>query len=114
MARYTPAGTNSFQVELDSGEEWHSDPYDLREGDKVTLSCRADDKFYAGIFNRDEYYEARGSEAGAFGFEFGTDKRGYTDRLEVTEDEEYYVVLRVGVFTSGKVQIRVRLKIERG
>jgi hypothetical protein len=113
VLRFYPRGSHQFQVELESGEEWHSDPYDLKEGDLVTLSCRGNDRFYAGIYAREQYYELRGSEGGAFGFEFGTDKRGYTERFEVPEDDEYYVVLRVGVFTSGSAEINVRLKIDR-
>lgn len=113
LPNYAQAGTRTFSVSLDSGEEWHSEPYDLREGDLVTLSCRGDGKFYAGIFEREEYFDLRGSEAGAFGFEFGVDRRGFTDRFEVAEDDEYYIVLRVGVFTTGPVEVRVRLKVER-
>ena len=113
MPRYYSRGIHSFKVELDSGDEWHSDPLDLREGDLVTLSCRGDGRFYAGIYDRTDYHDLRGSEGGAFGFEFGTDRRGYTERFEVPEDDEYYVVLRVGVFTTGPVTINVRLKVDR-
>jgi hypothetical protein len=95
LPRYAPPGIEEFSESLDSGEEWHSDPYDLREGDLVTFSCRGSDKFYTGMFAREEYFELRGADGGAFGFEFGTDKRGFTDRFEVTEDDEYYIVLRV-------------------
>ncbi len=85
----------------------------MKEGDRVTLSCKGDGRFYAGIFGREEYFEGRGTgSGGAFDFEFGEDARGYTDRFIVPEDEDYYIVLRVGVFTSGPVTIDVRLKIE--
>jgi hypothetical protein len=113
VPQYSPARVSRFSVDVDSGEEWHSDPYDLKEGDQVTLSCRGDGKFYAGIFDREDYFDKRGSEAGAFGFEFGEDDRGFTDRFEVPNDDEYYIVFRVGVFTVGPVHIDVRLKIER-
>lgn len=113
LPHYSPSGVDEIEVKLDSGEEWHSEPYELREGDIVTLSCRGNDKFYAGLFPREDYYELRGSEGGAFGFEFGTDRRGYTERVKVPEDEEYYIVLRVGVFTPGTTTLNVRFKIER-
>lgn len=105
--------TKQFKVSLKPGQEWHSDPYELQKDDEVTVSCRGDGKFYAGIFDREEYFENRGSEMGAFGFEFGTDDYGYTEQFTVDEDDDYYVVLRVGVFTSSTVDIQVRLKIER-
>jgi len=114
VPHYTPAGITEFTEDLESGEEWHSEPYDLKEGDYVTLSCRGDGRFYAGIFDREEYFDKRGAEGGAFDFEFGEDRRGFTDRFEVPDDDEYYIVLRVGVFTRGPVRINVRLKIQRG
>ncbi len=114
MPRYAAAGVTEFVEALGSGKEWHSEPYDLREGDIVTFSCRGSGKFYAGIFAREEYFDMRGAEGGAFAFEFGEDRRGFTERFEVPEDDEYYIVLRVGVFTNGPVEIKVRLKIQRG
>lgn len=113
MPRHAPFGTKEFKVTLKPGHEWHSDPYQLYENDEVTFSCRASGKFYAGIFDREEYFEDRGAAGGAFDFEFGTDDYGYTERFTVDEDDDYYMVLRVGVFTPSAVEIQVRLKIER-
>ena len=110
---YAAPGVRKFEVELGPGEEWHSDPYELRADDLVTLSCRRNHKFYAGLFERETYFELRGAAGGAFGFEFGTDRRGFTARVRVGEDEEYYLVLRVGVFAPGTTTIEVRLKIDR-
>lgn len=114
MPPYTPAEITGFTVDLKPGEEWHSEPYDLKDGDQVTLSCGGDGRFYAGIFDREEYFAKRGAGGGAFDFEFGEDRRGFTDRFVVPDDDEYYIVLRVGVFTGRPVRINVRLKIQRG
>jgi hypothetical protein len=48
-----------------------------------------------------------------FGFAFGSDRRGFTDSVRATEDENFYVVFRVGVFTDGQT-IHSRIELQRG
>jgi hypothetical protein len=57
-----------FEVELDSGEEWHSDPIKLRKGEVATLTCTSDGRFYADIVPREEYVKRKGAAGGSFDF----------------------------------------------
>jgi hypothetical protein len=87
-------------VELAPGKERHL-RFRLRAGDALTVTCRAKTKFYAALLDRTAYAERVGGAGDdAFQFEFGTDKRGFTDRAEPTADDDYYLVLRVGVFSE--------------
>lgn len=100
-----------FKVLLKPGQEWHSKPLDIPDGSEVTLSCHGNGRFYAGIFEREDYFERRGAVGGAFEFEFGEDRSGFTDSF-VADGDDYYIVLRVGVFTTRPVRIGVRLKLK--
>ncbi len=93
---------------LKSEDEEHQE-FEFSKGDVVTVTCTADENFYAGLFPREEYVSKRGT---MFGFVFGTDKPQYTTRREIPEDDDYYLVLRVGVF-SGTARIRVKVKVRR-
>src|SRR5439155_2957336 len=97
----------TFTIEPE--EEQHEE-FELSKGDLVTVTCTADENFYAGLFPRAEYIEKRGM--GAFGFSFGTDKPQFTTKVEIPEDDDYYLVLRVGVF-SGTGRIHAKVKVRR-
>ena len=94
---------------LKSEEEQHEE-FELLKGDIVTVTCTADENFYAGLFTREDYIKKRGG--GPFGFVFGTDKPQFTTRVEIPEDDDYYFVLRVGAF-SGTGRIRTKVKVRR-
>ena len=99
-------------VELGAGRERHV-RFRLKAGDVVTATCRAKTKFYSAFLSRVEY-TARVGAAGddTFQFEFGTDVRGFTRRLDVPSDDDYYLVIRDGVF-SPKVFVTVEVDLIR-
>ena len=97
-----------FPVVIATGKEWHSKPITLHEGDIVTVTALGNDKFYAGFFDRVTYVRRRGTALGSFAFDFGTDKLSWTTRKTLEEDDDYYLVFRAGVFTSGFTTISVR------
>jgi hypothetical protein len=99
-------------LKLDSGREWYSDPIDLQTGDIVTVSATADENFYAGFFHRVDFHRYYGRRGEPFAFEFGSDSAAYTKRVVVENSDEYYLVLRVGVF-SGTATIHVRIAVQR-
>lgn len=100
-------------IQLTSGQEWHSKPLELFEGDVVTVSATGNDKFYAGLYSRPAYIRRRGAAAGMFDFPFGGDRRGFTTKETIAETDDYYVVLRVGVFTPGTTTVHLRVVVER-
>ena len=99
-------------IGLKPGGEWHTKPIELHKGDILTISASGNEKFYAGIFDRVEYHRKVGADGGMFGFEFGTDSRGFTHRVQAKSYEDYYVVLRVGIF-SGSARIQCRIELLR-
>lgn len=87
-------------IELAPGRERHL-RFRLRAGDALTVTCRAKTKFYAALLDRTTYTSRVGGAGDdTFQFEFGTDERGFTDRAEPLADDDYYLVLRVGVFSD--------------
>ncbi len=100
-------------VELAPGREWHSKPIQLRPGDRIVVSATGTHRFYAGLFDRVTYHSLVGRESGAFGFEFGADRRGFTDSVRAAAHEDYYIVLRVGVF-GDRTTIHLRVELQTG
>lgn len=100
-------------INLLSGKEWHSKPVALNPGDRLVVSASGTRRFYGGLFDRQTYYELVGRESGAFGFAFGSDRHGYTDSVRANALEDYYIVLRVGVFTS-ETTIHLRVELQEG
>lgn len=100
-------------INLKSGKEWHSKPIALSPGDRLVASASGTRRFYGGLFDRKSYFGLVGRESGAFGFEFGSDRHGFTDSVRATASEDYYIVLRVGVFTSAAT-IHLRVELQRG
>jgi hypothetical protein len=100
------------KVPLLPGREWHSEPIKLRAGDELTVSATAPGRFYAGVFDRRRYHADYGRDAGAFGFEFGTDHRAFTTRFVSEVTDTFYIVLRVGVF-SDRTTITLRATVFR-
>lgn len=95
------------RISLLPNGEWHSEPIRLAVGDVLEVSATAKGRFYAGVFDRRTYHELYGRDSGAFGFEFGTDKRSFETRFRADKNETFYVVLRVGIF-SDRTAIRLR------
>lgn len=87
------------EIELNSGQEWHSEPILLDKGIVVTLQARGQSKFYAGFFSREDYFRKR-NPPNPFKFSWGSDKPQYTIKMSIPETEYYYLVFRVGVFTG--------------
>lgn len=86
---------------------------DLKKGDILTITCLGDKNFYAGLFNRGEFIGMRTSGiGGSSDFPFGSDSLEYTERVTIPDDDDYYLVLRVGVFTGyiGNANIHVKIK----
>ena len=96
------------EIELESEEEEHLE-FELNEGDIITITCMGNDNFYAGFFSREEYIKRRGPNT--FDFSFGSDSPQFTTKGRITEDDDYYFVIRVGFFT-GTTTINVKIKRE--
>jgi DNA-binding IclR family transcriptional regulator len=104
-------------IDLATGRERHI-RFKLQPGDRLTATCSATSRFYAALLPRTEYVERVGA-AGPEMFRFvpGTDTKGFTDQVAVQEEEDYYLVLRNGVFNlrahiATKVDLRRRGRVE--
>ncbi len=112
-AQESPSVIFEGEIELNSGQEWHSEPILLDKGTVVTLQARGQSKFYAGFFPREEYFRKR-NPPNPFKFNWGSDKPQYTVRISIPEAEYYYLVFRVGVFAGpGPVAISVLATTQR-
>ena len=100
-----------WTIKLKPDEENYIGPIKLKRGVIATISCTGDRLFYAGIFDRDDYFKKLGAAGGRFDFPFGTDRKGFTKALPIVKTDDYYIVIRDGVFSS-PVTIEVRLDIE--
>lgn len=85
---------------LPTGNEAHYGPYHFDPLTIVQIECQGSNNFYAGFFNNYEYFRRKGKSKEAFNFEFGTDKPYFSLRKVIDDIYNYYLVLRVGVFTS--------------
>lgn len=108
MAELTRRVLLDREIGLSPGGEWYSEPFSLKAGDVVTVSSTSDENFYAGFFPREAFHRRYGRRGEPFVFEYGTDSAAYTRRLRIPEDDDYYLVVRVGVFSgAGRVKARV-------
>jgi hypothetical protein len=112
MVEYVKTVLVDQTIALDSGHEWYSDPFDLKTGDIVTVSATSNENFYAGFFSRETFHRRYGRRGEPFAFDYGSDSAAYTRRIVAEEDDDYYLVLRVGVF-SGTAKVRVRIVRQR-
>lgn len=99
-------------VYLNRGQEWHSNPFMLSAGDDLTLTCRSDFRFYAGVFDKTTHDRLVSPQAGRgrrpFPFRFGTDQVSFDYTRRITVSTEYVVVVRRGIYTpGGPIQIRI-------
>jgi len=103
-------------IKLDADEEFHEE-FELEKGDVITITCISEYEFYAGFFPREEYIRRRTSGIfGAFNFELFTNTPEYTKKVKIKEDDDYYLVIRVGVFGGGVFsipKIHVKVKCEK-
>lgn len=99
-------------AELGKGLERHVQ-FHLRSNDTITVICGARTKFYAGFFDREEYTSKVNADGpGMFRFEFGSDTKGFTTKSRVESEDDYFLVLRNGVF-SPRAQISVQVSVSR-
>jgi hypothetical protein len=113
MAKYERSTVLEEDVHLGGGQEWHSDKIEVEEDEIITVTADAVRPFYAGLFTREQYYALGGPGVPEFPFEFGTDRLGYTKRLIAAQPDDFYIVLRVGVFTGKRgAKIKVHLRVE--
>jgi hypothetical protein len=99
-------------LDLEPDEEWHQE-FRLEKGDVITITCIADEKFYAGFFSREEYIQRRGGGGlGMFDFTYGTDMPQCTAKIAIQEGDDYYLVIRVGVW-SDEAEIYVKVRCDR-
>ena len=84
----------STKIALQSCNEW-SRRFSLSKGDTITITCLANQPFYAGFHSREEFVRRRGA-AWHSGFEFGNlnQKKGYTKKMKIKDDDDYYFILR--------------------
>ncbi len=110
MVQYRRTILLDDDIPVKSNEEWHSKGIALRPGDIVTVEAVAPGKFFATFVPRDVYYNRVGRAAGAYPFELGTDRRGYTGRWPIEDVDNWFLVLRVSFFQSSTT---IRARIER-
>ena len=88
------------KITLQSGREAYYGPYSFNPLTFVRIECKGSNNFYAGFFNDKEYLYRKGKSKEAFNFEFGTDRPYFILKKIIEDIYNYYLVLRVGVFTS--------------
>lgn len=95
-------------IKLVPNEEWHYE-LELNKGNIITITCNGDDNFYADFCSREEYIDRYGQP---FRFPFGSDDSAGTNRYEVEEDDDYYLVIRRSMWSIDPVNIRVKIKLD--
>ena len=101
------------EVKMRSEEEMEWELEDLKKGEILTVTCKGDENFYAGIFPREEFIRKRSAGIGkTFAFPFGTDKPQYTKKMTIPFDDDFFLIIRVGYF-SGTANIEVKVKCHR-
>lgn len=107
MPRQTRSEFNG-QISLGSGRERHFGPYPLEPDSFIRLDVNADVRVYAGIFDSETYHSARSRNPGMFPFSFGSDRDSWRLSEAVARPSDYFVVLRVGVFSgSGVIEVKI-------
>jgi hypothetical protein len=109
-----PKTTNLMNevVELAAGKERHL-RFRLKEEDVLTVTCKAKTKFYVALLRRPDYAKRVGAAGeDTFAFEFGSDVRGFSDQVKGAIEDDYYLVLRDGVF-SPRVFVTVNVDLRR-
>jgi hypothetical protein len=93
---------------LDSGREWHSNPFRLTKGDDLSITATSPRRFYVGLFEKAQYDRMRGAGPGAFPFPFGKDEVMFDTTHRITATTDFVLVFRRGVFSEGgPVQVKV-------
>lgn len=110
MVQYRRTVLLDDKIGVKSNEEWHSKGIPLRPGDIVTVEAVARGKFFAAFVPRETYYSRVGSVAGAYPFDLGSDRRGFTARLAIDEADNWFLVIRVSFFQPSTT---IATKIER-
>ncbi len=87
-----------MEVALGGGQEWTSEPLHFGAGDYICLRCDSAVRFYAGLFEENEYAAARSRSPTVFPFVRGTDQTVFEKPVEVRFPSAYRVVLRIGIF----------------
>jgi hypothetical protein len=93
------------------GGEWHSNPIAVPAGGDLAVDARSRARFYAGIFDEANYQRLRRLARPSFPFRFGTDQVAFSISRRAPIDDQYRVVLRVGVFAGQKVTIQLHITI---
>jgi hypothetical protein len=96
---------------LSPGAEWHSDPIHLRHGQRARVTVVGKRKVYAQVFPAEDYIEFRNHAKHVAGFRFGTDKPAFTQEIVPQSTNDYYVVVKNGLFTP-RQRVHVRLIVE--
>jgi hypothetical protein len=99
------------KIRSEEEKEWELE--DLKKGDILTITCKGNENFYAGVFQREEFINKRSAGiGGAFNFPFGSDRPQFTKKLTIIEDDDYFLIIRVGYF-SGTARIDIKVKCRR-
>lgn len=96
---------------LGAGAEWHSDPIRLRRGQRAKLVVTGRRPVYAGLFKSSDYAAMRNKSGTTSKFKFGTDRATVVEEIVPDANDDYFLVVRNGVFTP-RQSIRVRLSID--
>lgn len=87
-------------LKIASDSEWYSKPVRLTVGTRYEITLTALRKFYAGFFHAKAYAARKGAVAGMFDFPFGSDRRAHYFEGTADVAGDWYVVIRVGGWTS--------------
>lgn len=100
----------SETVILDTGarKAWR---YELSKGEILVITCISTLPFLAGFYPRESYIRKRNE--GLFGgFSFGNkaEKKSYTEKVKITQNDDYWFVVQAGGFLPAHHSIAVEVK----
>ena len=75
--------------------------------DEVILTANADQRIYAGLFNRESYAKLNQRQ---FQFDFGSDSHTQTLKAVMSAADDYYAVVRYGRWNKGPAHVHVRVR----
>lgn len=102
-------------IDLRSRKSWEK-KLTLKKGDKVTVTCSSVlplFKFKAGLYSREDYFKRKPMNfLDEFKFGRQTSKPHFTCKVRITEDDDYYLLIKADPYSAGVALINIELKIE--
>ena len=96
-------------IELKSGDEWHSNTLDIKEGSIVTIDLLSSERVYFKISKYKEYEIKTKDGTQPYEFPFGSDLKIIDESVKIPSTESYILIMRLSIFNESA---RVKLKVE--